>query len=436
MSEKNDKTAYSPLDAYSATDALKSGLEEGTEPEQFANSGNSSISVNDLEKRVCYFSLGGDQALKAFQKYHLDGSSSQDQHEELKLMVLQRLYFAIIMFDIVIFHCSDPLRSELIYEILSEHVDWIESGRIRFIANNDINDWQADYTTYITRKYKAYQTGFFAKLEADSLRQPHITQAYTQKVIDLLGKSKYFVRKDATNSSQFTSLLKDDIKHNNEQIVIGLDCEEDNLFSHVKQFAIEKTIYQLAHAQYYGTSTQNTIENVFDPQMISSIFRNMRNALDKGRAVARPAIVEAIKNELHEPTELQESIFDAITLRMDLLYCRMNAGKHLILESHPSYEEHTLYQLKCFNLYLKKFGYKHSSVEQLTAQQISRLASSREISDFRRIFLASMADTHEQNNFTMKIWSITTVFNDRCKRLLPEDFEKHFSEISSILGKS
>ena len=52
MSEKNDKTAYSPLDAYSATDALKSGLEEGTEPEQFANSGNSSISVNDLENEV------------------------------------------------------------------------------------------------------------------------------------------------------------------------------------------------------------------------------------------------------------------------------------------------------------------------------------------------------------------------------------------------
>ena len=96
MSEKNDKTAYSPLDAYSATNALKLGLEGDTEPEQSSNSENSSISVNDLEKRVCYFSLGGDQALKAFQKYHLDGSSSQNQHEELKLMVLQRLYFLFV----------------------------------------------------------------------------------------------------------------------------------------------------------------------------------------------------------------------------------------------------------------------------------------------------------------------------------------------------
>lgn len=38
MSEKNDKTAYSPLDADSATNALKLGLEGGTELEQSSNS--------------------------------------------------------------------------------------------------------------------------------------------------------------------------------------------------------------------------------------------------------------------------------------------------------------------------------------------------------------------------------------------------------------
>lgn len=429
-----DKTAYTPVDptAVLLPEEKEAGAErcddECPEPEKKI------LHVNELEKRICYFSLAGDQALKAFEEYYFEEQDPKEHYESLKAMVTQRLYFAVIMFDIVILHCSDPLRSPLIKEILNEHIDWIEKGRICFIASEVINDWQQDYNKYIDRKYDEYQTGYFARLEAESLRQKHITEAYKQSVCDLLSKSKYYIRKDSTASSQFGELLKGDIKHSNEQIVIGQDSEEDNLFAQVKQFAVEKTVYQLLHAQYYSGNTNNNIniQNVFAPEKVSQVFTQIRKALEKGQAVARPALVEAIRKQIDGPSELQEALLDAITLRMDLLYCRMNAGKHLILEFHPSYERQTLYRLECFNLYLKKFEYR-CSLDSLTMETVDKMINSDEIDDFRRIFLASMADTHEQNNFTIKMWTIRTVFEDRCKRLLPSNVSDAFPRICGAL---
>lgn len=432
MQKQSDNTAYNPINLADAVPLLdKEMKEEKCDVKNLALE-KQVLQVNDLEQRVCYFSLAGDQALKAFEKHYIDESTEAEHYEKLKAEVTQRLYFAIIMFDIVIFHCSDPLRSKLVLDILDDHITWITEGRIRFIANNDINDWEKDYNKYIDRKYNAYQKGFFATLEAESLRQSHIDEDYKQHVRNILSKSQYYIRKDQTASSQFTALLKEDLKHNNEHIVISLECEEDNMFANTKQFAVEKTVYQLLHAQYYGKSTNNNIQSVFDTDKVANVFSQIRKAFDRGQAIARPAIVEAIKKQIGQPSELQEALLDAITLRMDLLYCRMNAGKHLILEFHPSYEQQTLYKLTCFNLYLKKFSCQHS-LDTLTMDIVNKMINSSEINDFRRIFLASMADTHEQNNFTIKIWSINTVFNDRCKRLLPSDMSTTFTEIIDIL---
>lgn len=85
-----------------------------------------------------------------------------------------------------------------------------------------------------------------------------------------------------------------------------------------------------------------------------------------------------------------------------------------------------------YNIYLKKFEYR-CSLDTLTAETVNNMITSDEIDDFRKIFLASMADTHEQNNFTIKIWSIKTVFEDRCKRLFPSNASDAFTEICGAL---
>ena len=431
MPENEDRGKYGNVDAAKIISSYDSKSE--MEIDRTHTNEKIFLGVNELEKekRVCYFSLSGDQALKAFEEYYIEDKDNK----ELKRAVVQRLYFAVIMFDIVMIHCSDPLRRTEIKEILDEHSKWIEEGRIRFIANEDIDDWEQDYNKYIDRKYNAYQKGYFAELEAQSLRQPHIDEEYKRSVRRLLSKSKYYIRKDSTANSQFIELLKGDINHKNEQIFIDLDYEEDTMYENVKQFAVKKTVYQLLNAQYYGKTTKNNVEYVFDPDIVSEVFRDLRKALQKKQAVARPAIVEAIKSRIGETNEIQEVILDAITLRMDLLYCRMNAGKHLILEFHPSYEQQTIYKLECFEIFLKRFGFgRQHHLDSLTFQMVDQIIHTSEVEDFRRIFLASMADTHEQNNFNVKSGTTKSVFEDRCKRLLPADVKNEFSDICKILS--
>lgn len=419
------------MDSSTAYNATLATIRENTNDEQESTQNEQEliqdIAVNELEGRVCYFSLAGDQALQAFTEYYdLD---SPAKYQELKNQIVIRLYFAILMFDVVIMHCSDPLRSKLIKEILNEHISWIEEGRIRFIANKDIKNWQTDYVKYIDRKRNAYESGYFADLEAKSL-----ISADMSGVTDLLAHSPYYIRKDSTQSSQFTELLKTDIASNAETLIIGLVAEEDDLFKNVKKYAIEKTTNQLLNAKYYAGNTGSNLDNVFDPTMIKNIFKSVRTALRKGQAIARPAIVEAIRQQVLQPTELQDAILAAVTLRMDLMYCRMNAGKHLVLEFHPSYEDQTLYRMKCFNLYLEKFV-TSKNLNSISKDAVNRLINSPENIDvFRCIFLASMADTHEQNNFTVKLWAITTVFDDRCKRMLAKCNKTFVDSIAQLLG--
>lgn len=423
MTNTNDSTSYNPVDV---SDLLTSCKKEEVSSQNKINStaknSSSIVPINMLQKRVCYFSLAGDWALKAFEENFCDSINEEKKYSKLRSEITQRLYFAIVMFDIVVVHCSDPLRSTLIKEIFYEHIKWVEEGRICFIASNDITDWKRDYATYIDRKRAEYQTGFFAELEANSLQQPHINEEYMQSVKELLAHSPYYIRKESAHNCQFTELLKEDIKHKIERIVICLYDEQDTLFANIKRFAVEKTVYQLLCAQYYK-SENNNIMDVFDQEIVTEVFGGVRKALQKKQIVARPAIVEAIKEKVSKRSDLQEAILDAITLRMDLLYCRMNAGKHLILEFHPSYEDQTIYKLECFRVYLKKFNIDPI----LTMDIVENMLKSERIDDFRRVFLASMADTQEQSNFTMKLGNITSIFSDRCKRLLPSNGCNFFS---------
>ena len=166
------------------------------------------INVDDLTGRVCYFSLTGDQALEAFEKIKV--STFHKKHQKLKQELFKRLVFAILMFDKVVMHCSDPLRKEIVLEILEENVQWIENERIVFIFSNHITDIRNDYKTYIDTKIKEYSDGYYSEKEAASLNQPHMTEEYYKRVINILEKSPCIIRKSNLDTLAFDKLVLDD----------------------------------------------------------------------------------------------------------------------------------------------------------------------------------------------------------------------------------
>lgn len=352
-------------------------------------------SVHDTKGRACYFSLAGDLALEAYKELALSTIRKDKKTERLKRDVIQRLYYAVIMFDTVMMHCSDPLRSEMIYEILSNHKAWIKEGRLAFIYSNNVNDVKTDYKKYIQRKIQEYSMlDSFCEPEMISLKQEHITDQYYEKVISLLDTSDYIIQKPTEIEYKFTNFVQNDLNSEVGQIVISSGPKERASVN-----AASMTLYQLMNIKYMDKSN-GKIKPVFPEDVIEEVVGTIEEHLDQEIMVARSAVVSMIKdrfmNDGKKLNRQQMSILNAITLRMDILYCRMNSGKCLILEFHPSYEPHSSYQVKYFAQYCKKLAKKNTKID-ITSDVVNQILACRknEIAAFRECYLACVSDARE-----------------------------------------
>lgn len=365
---------------------------QGTEKE--------AVDINKMEGRVCYFSLAGDLALNTFSDNKLSTFSKDKRRNRLKSEFTQRLYLAILMFDKVVMHCSDPLRSEIVLEVLEEHVQWIESGHIVFIFSNHIKNIRDDYKKYIEDKIKEYSEGYCSEKEAESLKQGHINTGYYERVIDLLEKTKYLIRKPDKDKYSFDRLVVDDLERQTQTENVIIDS-----FARLPQIlSLNLSLYQLLHVRHLKCKEyeENEVGRfVFPQDIVDDVVEKIRECLEQGNIIARSAIVdslvEKIKDKGSEITKLQKNVIKAITLRMDILYCKMNSGEQLILEFHPSYELRNNYQLDCFKEYLKIISAEEKEFLS-SVKIINKILQDNALDIFRMVFLNCMSDTREHMN--------------------------------------
>lgn len=359
-----------------------------------------SINVDQLDGRICYFSLAGDLALKAYEDIKLSTFAESKKKTMLKLALIERLYCAILMFDKVVLHCSDPLRSEVVLEVLEAHKEWITSGRILFVFSRKIQNIRSDYRNYIEKKVSEYSDGDYSKQEAESLRSSHITEDYYKRVIDLLDTSTLLVRKSKNTNTSFDKLVLNDLnqKGQTEQVIV------DSTYSLSHILFLSLSLSQLLNVRrliHERDESEGKGEFIFPLEVTKKVRRHIVKRLEQGNTIARSAIVGALRTALSHDAidEQQENILEAITLRMDVLYCHMNSGKHLILEFHPSYEHRSSYQMHCFYEYIKLMAKRDSKIE-LSPDMINKLLDNESINSFRIFYLACMADTREVMNLT------------------------------------
>ena len=91
MQEQRDRTEYTLIDAGAVLPAEKKETGKRECVDKSLKSEKEVIQVNDLDHRVCYFSLAGDQALKAFEEYYIDEHDEEKHYQELRAKVTQRL---------------------------------------------------------------------------------------------------------------------------------------------------------------------------------------------------------------------------------------------------------------------------------------------------------------------------------------------------------
>lgn len=414
----NGNEFYELKTQFDADKAIQSNSKNTASKEEY--------SVHDLKGRVCYFSLAGDLALKAYRDLALSSIKKEQRAARLKRDVQQRLYYSVIMFDMVTMHCSDPLRSEVIFEILSEHRDWIEKGWISFIYASNIYNVKTDYKKYIQRKIDEYsELDAFCEPEMKSLMQDHMTDKYYNDVISLLDASNYIIRKPLESEYKFTNFVKSDLNSEIRQIIISSNSSDKTSVD-----ASVMTLYQLMNIKYADKST-GKLESVFPESIIEEVLETIEEHLDQGIMVARSAIVSIIQERFKTDgkvlTRLQKNVLKAITLRMDILYCKMNSGKCLILEFHPSYEPHSSYQIDHFIQYCRQIGFKGKKSD-ITKKMIDQIleCDKNEIMAFRECYLACVSDARElmqlngvKDSFTvaMKSNNVTKYARENFKKI-------------------
>lgn len=352
------------------------------------------INVDDLTGRVCYFSLTGDLAMNAFESLNLSTFSDAKKHKKMHEELIKRLDIALLMFDIVILHCSDPYRNPIVLDVLEERIEFVTSGRICFIFSNSIEKIRDDYLKYIENKIEDYKEGFYSDRESESLSLPHLSEEYKQRVIKILDSCKYIIRKSTSADFSFEKLIIRDLSRDfiAEKVVFDSTADLSQILS------LSLSLYQLLHAQVLTDNNSGDDDYVFPEKITKKLIREIKDHLRQGNTIARSSLVCYLEDHIREEirTDIQKTIMNAITLRMDILYSRMNCGQQMILEFHPTYEKYSVYNSNCFLQYIRIIaGFSDRKRINFSDEMLSKILTDDSLRDFRLIYLSIISDVHE-----------------------------------------
>lgn len=397
----------------------------------------SELEVSKLDGICAYFPLVDCHNLKIFARKKRIGGDNQKKKEKMKGEIFNRLLMALLLYDHVFMHCSDPLRDELVFEVLSSCVDFINEGSILFVFSNKIVNISKDYQKYIKNKSIEYSENDFSKTDINSLNQKHMTDDYFVKVIELLNHTPTMLKKGKEGRIGFKTLIHNDLFPNGQEIAI-IGNDNNYTFSHMR--LLNLSLYQLLHLKYYKNGK---IVEIFDEGKIEDFLREWNESCMQDDApFSRHTIVEQLNEECVEQKKtkrgaMQKDVLEAIETRLSMLYSRLNCGPHHIIDFNPSTERRSVHNIESFNLYVRKIAKREDEVK-LTSEIVRNIRRDKEWKNFRYEFFACMSelstltDVSQRRDFE-NMGSQQKLLEDILQRHFPKENQR-YSSIKDILN--
>ena len=343
--------------------------------------------VKDLDGRCAYFPLSDYHNILIFKTFHKIKDDSI-----LKEELEKRLFLALLLFDKVILHCTDPLRNQAVFAILEDNNSFVDDGSILFVFSNSINTVHDDYKKYIDDRIIEYQKNEFSGTDIDSLRQRHMSDDYYEKVIQLLKKSKYLLKKGQSGNIGFKELIQEDLSTTIDTIVMN----SENFGKSQVRF-LNLTIYQFLTIKYLDG---NEIFPLFEPELTRSFIAKWEEENDRGDRFSRHTFIEELKdlflkNQSSEQARNRKRIISAIETRLSLLYSKLNCAFFPIIEFHPAIEKRGIYSCDLFKKFIESIAGKPI---KLSKEKVVQIRKNDEWLSFRDSFLACMATLQAQTS--------------------------------------
>ena len=355
------------------------------EPQQTESQAKSPEIIENLPGRCAYFPHTDYHNLAILKEKYKREKILQDE-------LAERLLHYLLCFDTILLHSSDPLRSRMVYDILSKNDSLIINGAIKFVFSFSINDISRDYRKYIERKTEEYRKNPNSELDIESLTQSHMTDEYWLDVIKLLNKTPELLRRSKSGSKIFRELIKNDLSEV-EHITMHkdyLDSSEINL--------LNLTLYQLLHLQINGKGP------IFDFGDIDGFIKSWQDDISTAAPFSRHTIKTELENMANKGNNARKNIsvqakkrlVKAIGYRLSMLYSKISCSGHFLLELDPDKEMCSLYSWRFIKLFLENI-----SNEQilLNCQKVQKIRSDSEWRIFKEAFALSMCDLHMKSSF-------------------------------------
>lgn len=342
--------------------------------------------VDKLTGRCAYFPIADYHNLKIFKN-----------HNKIltELDISNRLYLALLLFDRVVMHCSDPLRSIEVFNVLQNNKQFIKSGNILFVFSRRINNIERDYKKYIQDKIIEYGKNPSSVIDVESLTQQHINDEYYKKVIKLLNCSYFLVKKEKEGISGFKDLIKTDLEESENIIMEGDDFSRSYIRIH------NLSLFQLLNFKYYKN---NILKSLFNQEKIKEFISNWIEDAENGVPFSRHIIIKKLKDSIIEDDKdaikLSRQIIDVIETRLALLYSKLNFNGHQIILFHPATEKRSIYSWKYFELFFTKIADNNNI--QLNQEIVKLIRESSEWELFRSEYLSCMATMNDYLHLSKK----------------------------------
>jgi hypothetical protein len=326
-----------------------------------------------------------------------------DDPQLLQEKITERLLHYLLCFDKILIHSSDPLRSEIVFDILKSNDSLILDGSINFVFSSSITDIHRDYEGYIKRKKKEYTPNQYSKLDTESLEQPHITTDYYAQVINLLNKSPYLIRRSESGEKLFCKLINEDLTKA-ELITIGsdyLDTSEINL--------LNLTLEQLLHMKIHEKGS------IYDNDEIDSFINSWEKTVSNEAPFSRHTITTQLNEMVNKSNrksitrQVRIRLVNAIEYRLSMLYSKTYCADHFLLDFDFKKEMRGLYSWHFIQLFLSHIA---GQPVQLNNNKIQEIRSNSEWREFKEVFALSMCDLHTRVAFAPPL---------ELKRLIPPD---------------
>ncbi len=382
--------------------------------------------IGDINGRCAYFQLADYYNIKLFSD--LTGNNND---EALKREISNRFYLALLLYDNVIMHCSDPLRNQMICSLLENNIDYIKEGIILFVFSDSISNIKKDYKNYIEDRKNEYQRNDYSGEDIASLEQEHITEDYYNRVIELLENSKTLLKRGLTGNAHFLELIKEDLK-DPETIVM-----HDGDFNNSQLRLLNLRLGQLLNIRYLDMGRVNSLFN--KKEHIDPFIAKWKSLAEKEALIfSRHTFTEEVNGFIDVNNSrikiYQKTIIQAIEVRLSLLYSTMNSSKHFIVEFRPYMEERSIHSWNNFNVYFKCVAGKPVTLDK---NKVDEIRKHKERNSFINTFFACMASlqakelTATGNELSGFKTSRSAIFNNILKC---NNINSKFPEIKKVLN--